>query len=68
MVMPSGNEYEVVGFDRQFCFIHECDTFSADDIKELVGLSMDMHIGGCTSGHGVAERLDALRAGYADLP
>ena len=63
MVMASGNEDDVVGGDRQFCSIHECEAFAADDIKELIGLSMDMHTRGCPCGHGVPEHLDTLRSG-----
>ena len=63
MVMPPGNEDDIVAFDRQFCSIHECESFSADDIKELVGLSMNVHTRGCACGHGVPEHLDTLRSG-----
>src|SRR5215831_16845193 len=33
VVVPSGNEYDVVGFDRPFGSIHKSESFAADDIK-----------------------------------
>src|SRR5262249_45596369 len=63
VVMPSGNEHDVVGFDLQFGAVHECESFSADDIKELVGLLMDVNTRRCTCSHGVPEHLHTLRSG-----
>ena len=70
MVMPSGHEDDVVGFDRQFGAVDGREAFAADDIKEFIGLAMDMHTCGCPRGHRVPKQLNVLcttsRTGFDD--
>ena len=62
MIMPFGHKDYVVGFDRQLGTVNECQSFSADDIKEFIGLAMDVHTRRCPWGHRVPKHLGALCA------
>src|SRR5437660_7718032 len=61
--MPPRDEHDVLGFDRQLRRVDHCEAFSADDVKELVRLPMDVHTSRRSSGHRVSEQLGALRSG-----